>query len=178
PTFEAVRTRGVHVLLPECRGYGRSGGSPSERTIREDFVRFYDRLVQDPEVDARRVIFVGRSLGGGAVGVLSRERPPRALVLMNTFTSVTEMAGRYLVPRSVLRDRFETLDAVRSLGVPTMVIHGTRDAIVPFSHGRRLAEACGARLVALDAGHNDCFPDPAVLVELLMGFLAEAELWP
>jgi pimeloyl-ACP methyl ester carboxylesterase len=173
PVFDEVRARGVHVLLPEYRGYGRSTGSPSERSIRDDFVRFHDRLVAEPTVDQERVIYVGRSLGGGAVGVLARERCPRALVLMNTFTSVTEMAGRYGVPRSLLRDRFETLEAVRVLGVPTLVVHGKRDTIVPFTYGRRLAEECQARLVTLDAGHNDCFPDEAVLVELLMSFLAE-----
>jgi pimeloyl-ACP methyl ester carboxylesterase len=176
PVFDEVRAGGVHVLLPEYRGYGRSTGSPSERSIREDFVRFHERLVADPAVDADRVIYVGRSLGGGAVGVLARERPPSALVLMSTFTSVTEMAGRYLVPRAIVRDRFETLEAVRSLGVPTLVIHGTRDTIVPFHYGERLAEECGARLVRLDAGHNDCFPDHAAMVEILMEFLGEAGL--
>jgi pimeloyl-ACP methyl ester carboxylesterase len=174
--FDQVRARGVHVLLPEYRGYGRSTGSPSERSIREDFVRFHDRLVADPAIDEERVIYVGRSLGGGAVGVLARERRPAALVFMNTFTSVTDIAGRYWVPRALVRDRFETLSAVCSLGVPTLVIHGTRDGVVPFSHGRRLAEACGGQLVQLDAGHNDCFPDHASMVDLLMGFFAEAGL--
>lgn len=174
PTFEHVRRRGIHVLLPEYRGYGRSTGTPCEASIREDFVRFHDHLLSDPTVDPSRVIYVGRSMGGGAVGVLARERKPSGLVLMNTFTSIAAMASRFLVPTALLRDRFETLEVVRSLGVPTLVIHGTRDTLVPYEHGRRLAEACRARLVSIDAGHNDCFTDEASLASLLLGFFEEA----
>ena len=88
----------VRVLLPEYRGYGRSAGSPSQRAITEDLIAFYDLLARRPEVDAQRVVFHGRSLGGGAVCDLARHRKPAAVILMSTFTSMKRMAPRYLVP--------------------------------------------------------------------------------
>ncbi|MEM6855867.1 MAG: alpha/beta fold hydrolase, partial [Planctomycetota bacterium] len=57
--------RGYTVLLPEYRGYGRSAGRPSQAKIVDDATYFYDRLAARPEVDADRIVFHGRSLGGG-----------------------------------------------------------------------------------------------------------------
>ena len=47
-------------------------------------------------------------------------------------------------------DRLDTLD------VPTLVIHGTEDIILPYEHGKALAEAiAGARLLTLEGvGHS------------------------
>ncbi len=154
------REMGVSVFLPEYRGYGRSAGSPSEEAIRSDFVEFYDLLVARPEVDASRVVFHGRSLGGGAVCSLATERPPEAMILSSTFESVPAVAARWLVPSFLILDRFDNLSVVRDLDAKLLVFHGRADATIPFAHGETLAEAApDGRLVAYEhAGHNDCPP--------------------
>ncbi len=154
------RQMGISVLLPEYRGYGRSAGTPSEAAIREDFLAFFARLVARPEVDPRRVVLHGRSLGGGAVCTLAERHPPAALVLQSTFTSVADVAKGWLVPRALVADRFESLPVVQRLECPVLVVHGRRDRIVPFAHGEALARSCRrGRLVAVDADHNDCPPE-------------------
>lgn len=40
-----------------------------------------------------------------------------------------------------------------SAGVPTLIIHGTRDAVAPFGSSLLYAKRPGTKLVALDAGH-------------------------
>lgn len=151
------RALGVSVLLPEYRGYGRSAGAPSEAAIAADFRAAHAALVADPRVDPERLVYHGRSLGGGAVCDLLRAHPPRALVLESTFASIPEVAG---APAFLVVDRFENLVAVRDYPGPVLVLHGRRDEVVPFRHGERLARAAPrARLVAYDAGHND-FPPP------------------
>ncbi len=174
------RELGVSVLLPEYRGYGRSPGRPSERAITEDLVRFYDLLVARPEVDPRRVIFHGRSLGGGAVCALARQRPPAAMILMSTFTSVVDMARRYLVPAFLVLDPFDNLGQVSRLGCPLILFHGRRDRLVPFAHAERLhAAAPGSRLVAYDdADHNDCPPQWEPFWQEVRAFLQRAGLLP
>ncbi len=64
---------GVSVALVEYRGYGRSGGEPSEAGITADQVAFHDLVTARPEVDASRVVLHGRSLGGGAMGQLAQK---------------------------------------------------------------------------------------------------------
>ena len=144
----------MHLLLIEYRGYGRSAGVPAEDAITGDFVAFYDRLVARPDVDAARVVGHGRSLGGGVLGRLAEARPLAGLVFESTFTSVPDVVP-YL-PSRLMADRYDTRATLRAYPGPVLLMHGTRDATIPFAHAERLAEASrDAELVRFVAGHND-----------------------
>ncbi len=154
--LELYRHMGLSVLLVEYRGYGRSAGSPSQTAIISDFARWYDRLVDRPEIDADRIVFHGRSLGGGVMGVLTESRPPAALILESAFTSVSAIAWRAGVPPFLVLDKFDTRRAVARLDAPLLILHGRDDRIVPVSHAHRLKQAAEhGRLALYDAGHND-----------------------
>lgn len=156
-TLRRYREWGVTLLLPEYRGYGRSDGSPSQEKITADFEAFYDRLAARPEVDEDRIIFHGRSLGGGAVCALARRRKPAAMILMSTFTSVADMAKRYLLPRFLVLDPFDNEQVLRELDVPVLLVHGTEDELVPHASSERLAKiAPRAELVSYPCDHNTC----------------------
>lgn len=158
-TLAPYRRLGVSVVLPEYRGYGRSAGSPSEAAIRDDLALLRARLSSHPSVDPTRLVYHGRSLGGGAVCTLLNAHPPRALVLESTFTSVTDVAAAMYVPAFLLVDRFESARAVRRYDGPLLVFHGVRDRVIPVEHGRRLAElSASSELVLYDVGHNDLPP--------------------
>jgi uncharacterized protein len=151
------RQLGMGVLLVEYPGYGRSEGIPSERTITEAFTAGYDWLTERNDVDGQRIILFGRSIGGGVVCALARQRPAAGLILMSTFTSVSSMAAGYLFPPPLLKTRFDNLSALTSFDRPVLIIHGTRDAIVPYRHARELHRAGPhTTLLTLDCGHNDC----------------------
>ena len=154
--FHAVPEMGAGALLLEYPGYGRSGGTPSEESIREAIVAAYDWVRKQPGVDPTRIVAYGRSLGGGPACALARERKVAALVLESSFTSVSAIARRLGVPRPLVRDRYDNLTTVASLDVPVLVVHGERDTIIPVSHGEELARAAGVELVRLPCGHNDC----------------------
>jgi hypothetical protein len=78
-SLDGFRERGIGVLLVEYPGYARSTGSPSELSIRTAMDAAYDRIVKDPRVDRTRVFGFGQSLGGGAICLLAKDRPLRAL---------------------------------------------------------------------------------------------------
>ena len=175
--LQPYRDMGVSLLLPEYRGYGRSAGSPSEKAITDDLERFLTEVLRRPEVDPSRVIFHGRSLGGGAVCALARRRRPAALVLQSTFTSVADVARRWLVPRFMVRDRFDNLATLGGLDVPVLLVHGRRDRLIPVAHAETLRSAAPqARLVLYDADHNDCPPDWTVFWTDVRGFLVDARI--
>lgn len=155
--FEIPRSWGLGVLLLEYPGYGRSGGRPSEESITDAATAAYDFLIARPDVDAGRIAGYGRSLGGGAVCALARERDVSALVLESAFTGVRDLARRYGLFGPLVRDPFDNLAAVREFEGPVLVIHGERDPMIPPSHGRALASAAAeGELILLDCGHNDC----------------------
>lgn len=131
---------GFAILLPEYRGYGRSAGKPSERGIVEDAVYFFDEVLKRPDVDPRRIVIHGRSMGGGVAAGLAARRKPTALVLESSFMSVVAMARRYLVPPFLAKNPFRVDRVVAELDVPVLIMHGTEDEIVPVSHGRKLRD--------------------------------------
>ena len=159
----AYRERGVSVLLPEYRGYGRSTGQPSQRAIQADLGAFVERLRAHPAVDGERIYYHGRSLGGGAVGTILDRYPPRALVLQQTFTSFADAAADRGVPRFLITDRFDTRSALARYAGPALVIHGTRDRVIDVGHGRALGETgprgAERRTVIGAFGHNDLVMD-------------------
>ncbi len=175
PQLQPYRDAGLSVLLVEYRGYGRSPGTPGQRGIVEDFVAAYDAVVARREIDPRRVVLHGRSIGGGVLVQLAARRPPAALVLESTFTSLTAMARGYLVPTLLLRHPFRSDRVLTALDVPALILHGTRDDIIPVVHARRLAKiARRAELVEFDARHNDFPPDEEAYWRTIRSFLHRA----
>ncbi len=177
--FAELPAMGVGLVLVEYPGFGRSGGSPSQDAITSAFVAAHDWATARPDVDAGRVVLLGRSLGGGAVCRLATRRPSAAMILISTFTSARSFAIRYLAPPFLVRDPFDNLSAVRDYENPLLVIHGSRDGIIPFRHGRRLAEAApDGRLIQYPDGHNDLPTDGPRFWRDLRSFLRETEILP
>jgi len=175
--MDLYRRLGVSVLLAEYRGYGRSAGSPSQEAILHDYLKFHDWLLARPEVDPKRLVYHGRSVGGGAVCALAAVHPPAALVLQSTFTSVLDMSSRYFVPRFLVADPFDNLSFLSRFNGPVMIAHGRNDSIIPFSHAERLkAAARQCTFLPCDSDHNDCPPDWFAYMQEVERFLTQANV--
>jgi fermentation-respiration switch protein FrsA (DUF1100 family) len=169
-----VRELGLGVLLVEYPGYGRSEGTPSERSVSDAMRAAYDAVAARPDVDPRRIVGFGRSLGGGAICQLALHRSLAALVLESTFTSVGDIARGFGLPRFLVRDPFDNAAVLAKFAGPVLLVHGEQDTLIPVAHAHALhALRPDARLaLASGCGHNDC-PPPWQLVKT---FLAESGL--
>ena len=168
---------GVGVLLVEYPGYGRSEGSPGQKSISEAFEGAYDMLVSRTDVDAKHIILFGRSVGGGAVCDLAAKRSSAALILISSFTSTRPFATRYLAPGFLIRDPFDNLKLVRSYDNPILIMHGKHDEIIPYAHGKLLYEAAkNGKMITYSSGHNDCPPDWDVFWKDIETFLRETKI--
>ena len=166
--FDEPRRWGVGCLLVEYPGYGRSAGSPSEASIARAMTGAYDLATALPGVDPTRVVAYGRSLGGGAACDLVRHRPVAALVLESTFTSVRSFLHSRLLG-FLLPDPFDNLSLVQSYAGPLLIVHGTRDTLIPVAHAEQLHQgAPRSELVLEPCGHNDCPRPWPVLREFLV----------
>jgi uncharacterized protein len=173
--LDGFRQRGIGVLLVEYPGYGRSTGSPSEVSIGAAMDAAYDRIAADPRVDRSRIFGFGQSLGGGAICLLARDRPLRALILQSTFPSLDIFAASYWAPSFLLHDHFNNLSTLRQFPGPVLVIHGRDDQLIPWEQGRRLASAATRGTFKLYAcGHGCWDPEHLPFWQDAMPFLLEA----
>lgn len=146
---------GISTLLVELRGFGKSGGVPSEQNFIKDFKYFYDQVIEMPEVDRTAVFLQGHSLGGGVVMNLARFRKPAGIILGSAFTSFPELAKTYYIPSFWITEKYDNLAAVRDFDGPMLIFHGREDGIVPFEHGKELARASrNAKFIDLDCDHS------------------------
>ncbi|MCE5270605.1 alpha/beta hydrolase [bacterium] len=135
---------GMGVLLFDYRGYGRSGGQPSEKGFQEDALTVWTWLTAEKGLDPGRIVPFGRSLGGAPAVHLASCRPVRALVLEGAFTRGADMAKMifgFLPVGWLMKYRWEVERPLAGLDIPVLLIHGTEDTVVPFALGERLARA-------------------------------------
>lgn len=174
---DIYRAWGVSTLLAEYRGYGRSQGDPSQAAIVADMQQFHALVSARPDVDPRRIAYHGRSLGGGVAGALAAERPPAALILESTFTSLAALARSRGLLESLCRHPFRTDRVLPTLARPVLILHGSDDDLIPPDHARRLhALAPGSVLFESPGGHNDFPRDHAAYTAALREFLATSGL--
>lgn len=153
--------RGFGVLLLDYRGFGGNPGSPSEEGLAHDAQAGVVAL-EDQGYLPEDLIYVGESLGTGVAAGLHHEVPPAGLVLRSPFTDLASLGQEHypaLPVQMVLRDEFPVLDQVGESGVPTTVIYGDDDEVVPADQSREVVAAAGQDLVEEvelpGAQHND-----------------------
>lgn len=147
-----LTARGLSVLLFDYRGYGGNPGTPSEEGLTYDARAALD-LIDGP------VVYFGESLGAAVAAELATFRAPKGLVLRSPFTSLAAVGSHHypwLPVRMLLQDKYPVVERVSAVDVPTVVVLGTRDSVVPAAQSREVATAARATLVEIaDADHND-----------------------
>ncbi|MFD8495693.1 alpha/beta hydrolase [Amycolatopsis sp. NPDC059657] len=156
PLAARLAARGMTVLLVDYRGYGGNPGSPSESDFQRD-IRVAYQFLRDRKPD--RITFYGESLGSAVVTELATEHPPDALVLRSPFVdlaAVGQLHYPFLPARLLLRDRFPVKENLARVRVPTTIVYGSADTVVPAGQSRDVATANGAKLLEIaGADHND-----------------------
>ena len=182
--FYLVQSRGylralsrppVNALLWDYRGYGRSEGSPSAETLRQDALAVHDSLVARPSVTPNRLLVWGHSLGSFLATYVASQRSVGGVVLENPATNVEDWTSHLFpwyirlflgvnVDPALKED--DNLERIRQLEVPLLVVGGKDDPVTDPEMARRLyAEAASEQrqLVLVEGGvHNGLYDAPEV----------------
>jgi fermentation-respiration switch protein FrsA (DUF1100 family) len=147
--------RGIAVLLFDWRGYGKSEGHPTESALFRDALGAYDFAKSiNPDIAV-----YGESLGGPYAAYIATQRHVRCVIIENSFPSLAAM-GNYMykpIPLGWFAPlALRTQHWLNDAGKPVLVMHGKRDAVIPFELGMQLYE--GLRVpkelvVSESAGH-------------------------
>ena len=153
----------INVLIFDYRGYGRSEGKVSEEGTYRDGEAALRYLRTRENVDPKRIVFFGRSLGAAVAAELATREECLVLILETPFVSIREMARAALpfIPiGSLLRTRYDVAEKIKKVKAPILVLHGDKDEVVPFEQGKRVFETAPQpkEFYAIrGAHHNDTY---------------------
>jgi fermentation-respiration switch protein FrsA (DUF1100 family) len=150
----------LNVLGLGYRGYGASTGSPSEAGIYRDGQAALHFVTAEKDFDPNRIYLLGRSIGSTVAVEVARRQALAGVILvtpMTTARAVAKANGLGLFS-ALAGDAFNNSGKINELNAPLLIIHGTRDEIIPFRLGRELFDQAPPpkEFVAIEgAGHND-----------------------
>jgi pimeloyl-ACP methyl ester carboxylesterase len=167
---------GINLLVVDYRGYGLSDGEPSASHLLADAVTVYAKispLLAEHGLHRDQLFVMGRSLGSAAaVEIAVHAKNQIAGLIIESGFAYTMPLLATLGLRLELKRTDKTLDGsaehefgfgnpdkIARVLVPTLIIHGEADWLIPVENGHALYERAGTadkRLVTIPhAGHND-----------------------
>lgn len=154
--------RGISVFVFDYRGYGKSGGKTSESKLFLDSLAAFDYVRGQ---GAQAIVLYGESVGGPYAAHVARERSSRrrpdgvrAVIIENSFPSLMDMGNALYRPLPLgwtAPFALRTTAWLNEAGVPVLVMHGTRDAVIPYALGKKLHDDLRVpkELLTSHAGH-------------------------
>jgi uncharacterized protein len=144
--FEADGYNGWSLALINYRGYGLSEGKPGEKNLFNDSLEIYDYFTRRNDIDSKRIIVMGRSLGTGVAVYVAHMRSVQAVILVSPFDSLTSLGKDifpYLPVKLILRHRFDSIARAPLISVPLLALIASADDIIPRKHSEKLVEKWG-----------------------------------
>ena len=154
---------GCAVLLVDYHGYGKSGGTPSERNLYLDGDASLKWLKEEKNIMPEQIVIFGKSLGSGVAIELATKNSFKGVILETPFSSIASVARShfpyYCFPvRLLIIDKFDNISKIKNILCPLIFIHGTRDNIIDKRESEKLFEKANMPkeiYLVEGAGHNN-----------------------
>lgn len=168
------------IFFFDYRGFGKSHGAPSEKTVLADTQSAIDWYCDDASIEPHDLYLFGRSLGGGMAVHAAAQNSPRGLILDRTFSSTVDVAASrfwWWPVRMVMRNRFPSHVRLPHYDGPILQMHGDVDEIIPLWSAQRLFETATSNdkefMLIPGLYHND--PWPTAFVDRVSAFVDRIE---
>ena len=151
---------GYSYVIVEYAGYSNDSRTPTHNLVKEDVRNVVEYL---DSKNISNISIVGESIGTGAASYHASLQAPEKLILVSPFTDLYDIARNrfWFYPTSLLVDNaFDNQAALQNYESKLLIIHGSKDSIIPFKLGKELFDGLSAEkeFVTIEgAGHNDLF---------------------
>lgn len=162
--LESILRTGASLLVYDYRGFGRSKGAPSVEGVIDDACAAFDFLVEQKNCSSDSILLYGESLGAAISCQLTLRRKAKGLILQSGFASITKISKHHiplmhvypsaLFPQPLL----DNVAVLRKDHPPLLIVHGHKDSVVPYAHGKELFAAAAGHKTFVDfpeAEHSD-----------------------
>lgn len=156
------RGLGLGVLAVDYRGFGESGGVPSEAGLYRDAAAAYGYLTDRLGVPAARIVIYGYSLGSAVAIELATHVRAAGLIVEGALRSIPARGAEeypYLPVAWLAHNRFAAEEKIANVAMPKLFIHARADVVIPVAHGRRLFELARPpkSFQEVAGGHQDAY---------------------
>ncbi|EPX79843.1 alpha/beta hydrolase [Litoreibacter arenae] len=147
--FQRLMDRGYGLVAPSLRGGNGSKGWPTEAGITADMTALYTAITNGQLTGTPTTpILYGESIGAAVAIQLATTNSPKAVILESPFTSLKDVAA-HLHPQlplatGLMLSRWPSIDRAPKVKAPLLILHGTRDNLIPPSMGRAILAAAGS----------------------------------
>jgi alpha-beta hydrolase superfamily lysophospholipase len=144
---------GVNLFVADYRGYGRSGGEPTLTNMIKDTHPIFEgfkRMLGEKEFSGN-LFLMGRSLGSASAIELASHYQSQltGLIIESGFANLFNLFKYLGFPLKSLGIDVPgtpySLKLIREISLPTLIIHGEYDQIVPVEEGKALYESIAAK---------------------------------
>ncbi len=182
---------GYQVLLLDYRGFGKSRGAPGIPAVFMDIKAGFEWLIAHPDAHGKPIFLFGQSLGAAMGSYLAAtdndmRQALNGVVLESGFTryrtAVKDVTSQHWLTRAfrwpviwTMPRKYDPLDYIASISPhPLLLLHGTRDEIIPLRRAEELFAAARQpkSLLNYDGPHIGAMTDP-VLRQALTDFMQE-----
>ena len=159
--WDLPRFKAGGFLFMNYRGYGGSGGKPSQEALCRDALFILDTLIAREKISMDHVVLMGRSLGSGVAVHVAAHRKVGRVILITPFDSLLNVARHHypiLPVKFLLKHPFDSAALAPQISLPALVIMGDQDDIIPNKFSEQLAQRWGGpveTVVIKGRGHND-----------------------
>ena len=132
---------GYDVLPFDYRGYGKSTGKRSEENMHKDALAIYNYAKE--LYGEKNIVLYGRSLGSGFATKLASEQDPKSLILetpYDNFINAADFHFPFIPVKWLLKYEFRNDKYIQKVKCSILILHGTRDRIIPFKLALNLYE--------------------------------------
>jgi abhydrolase domain-containing protein 17 len=147
----------ANVMLYEYTGYNETQNKPSEKFVYSDCESALWFLTNILNIPLRKIVVYGRSLGSGPSCYLAEKYEIGGIILQTPLCSIYRVVLEFKF--TLPGDMFPNIDRMRKIFCPLLIIHGTKDEIVPMEHSVQLFNACPSKnkigFFVEGAGHNN-----------------------
>jgi fermentation-respiration switch protein FrsA (DUF1100 family) len=148
-------THTIHSLATtttdEFPGYGCFPGSPTEALLNACIQRVYSFVREQLHVPADRIVLFGQSIGTGPTLWLANQLAAvrvaiGGVVLQSPFTSINAIVKNFgtagsLASTVFVSERWNSLEAIKVVTAPVLLLHGLCDDLIPAEHSKQLYDA-------------------------------------
>ena len=159
---------GCEFVACDYRGYGRSGGQPTLRTVLQDAHKIYQSLKESGKVQGKLCV-MGRSLGSApAIELCSHYPEIDCCVVESGYADPIPLVERRAIRIDSITPEenalFNNSEKIKKVTCPLLIMHGQEDTLIYPNEAELNFQQAGSKSKDLQilagVGHNDILMAP------------------